>query len=227
MDEEISKIMKTHWEDWHTKERFQPKYPVDDVVRFVFTHFPRNPEERNNLKILDLGCGAGVHTVFLAKEGFQTYATDISDNGLKVAEKRLKDNNLKAVLKNASMERQPFEDDFFDGVISFGVLYYNTADNYQKAVDEIYRILKKGGRAFVFSRTINDYRFGKGEKIGENTFILNTKDTNEEGIVNFFLRREDINKIFSKFKEIVVEKAETTFCNSQKKNSNWIIEIQK
>jgi len=227
MDEGLAKVMKDRWEDSHMQERFQPKYPVDDVVRFVFTHFPRNPEERRNLKILDLGCGAGANAVFLAKEGFQTYATDISDPGLKVTEKRLKDNNLRAVVENASMEKQPFPDEYFDGVISFGVLYYNTADKYQNAVDEIHRILKKDGQAFVFTRTIDDYRFGKGEKIGDNTFVLNTADTSEVGMVNFFLKREDINRIFGKFSEIVVEKQETTFGNLQKKNSNWIIQVKK
>src|SRR3989344_8170650 len=159
MDDNLSLTMKTRWKDTHAKERFQPKYPADYVVRFLFTHFPRDFKERSNLKILDLGCGAGASTVFLAKEGFLTYATDISEPGLKVAEKRLKDNNLKATLENASMEKQPFEDEFFDGVISFGVLYYNTEDGFKKAVDEIYRTLKKGGKAFVFSRTVDDYRF--------------------------------------------------------------------
>ncbi|MBU3934946.1 class I SAM-dependent methyltransferase [Patescibacteria group bacterium] len=219
--------MKTRWEDFHTKERFQPKYPADDVVRFVFTHFPKDLKERSNLKILDLGCGAGANAVFLAKEGFQTYATDISEQGLRVTEKRLKEEDLKAILENVSMEKQPFPDDFFDGVISFGVLYYNTADNYQKAVDEIYRTLKKGGKALIFTRTIDDYRFGKGEEVGKNTFVLNTKDTNEQDMVNFFLEKKDADKIFNKFEEIIIEKTETTFCNSQKKNSNWIIQVQK
>ena len=227
MNDNLDIIMKGRWEDLHTKERFQPKYPVDDLVRFVFAHFPRDSKERSNLKILDLGCGAGASTIFSAKEGFQVYATDISEQGLKVTERRLKEANLKAMLKNAGMEKQPFENEFFDGVISFGVLYYNTADGYQKAVDEIYRILKKGAKAFIFSRTVDDYRFKKGKEVGKNTFVLNTEDTNEQDMVNFFLTREDINKIFSKFREIIVEKTETTFCNSQKKNSNWIIEVQK
>lgn len=227
MIDDISIAMKKRWEDLHSKERFQPKYPTDHLVRFVFTHFPLDPKERSQLKILDLGCGAGVGTVFLANEGFQTYATDISDNGLKVTEKRLKDNNLKAVLKNASMETQPFENDFFDGVIAFGVFSYNTMEGYQKAVDELYRVLKRRGRALVFNRTTDDYRFGKGKEMGKNTFILNTEETNEAGIVQCFLDKQDIRRIFNKFKEIIVEKTETTFSNQEKKNSDWIIKIEK
>jgi len=135
--------MKGKWNILHKKERFRPKYPSEHVVRFIFTQFPRNLKERNNLQILDLGCGAGRHTTFLAKEGFQTYATDISEEGLKVVEKRLKDEKLQAILKKANMDKQSFPDNFFDGIISFGVFYYNNLDGQQRALSELYRILKK------------------------------------------------------------------------------------
>ncbi len=227
LKDNLNVIMKKSWEDLHSYPRFQPKYPSDHVVRFVFANFPRDSKERKKIKILDLGCGAGCHTIFLAKEGFSVYATDISESGLRVVEKRLKENNLKAALKKADMEDQLFESNFFDGVISFGVFYYNTGLGYQKAVDELYRILKKGGIAFIFTRTIDDYRFGKGKKIEKNTFVLDIKDTNEKGMAMRFLSREEIRKIFKKFKEITIEKTETTFSNLKKKNSDWIIILKK
>lgn len=219
--------MKKSWENLHSHSRFQPKYPSDHVVRFVFANFPMGLKERKKIKILDLGCGAGCHTIFLSKEGFDTYATDISDQGLKVTKQRLKDNNLKAVLKNAGMENQPFKNNFFDGVISYGVFYYNNGSGYKKAVSELYRILKKGGLAFIFTRTTNDYRFKKGKKIEENTFVLDIEDTNEKGMVQHFLDNRDIENIFGKFKEVIIEKTETTFSNLKKKNSDWIIMVKK
>ena len=219
--------MKGKWNILHKKERFQPIYPSEHVVRFVFTQFPRNLKERNNLHILDLGCGAGRHTVFLAREGFQTYATDISEEGVKVTEKRLKDEKLQAILKKTNMEKQPFPDNFFDGIISFGVFYYNNLEGYQRAILESYRILKKNGVALIFTRTTDDYRCGKGDKIDKNTFVLDIEETNEKGMVMHFLDRAEINEIFNKFSEIIVEKTETTFSNSEKKNSDWIIIVRK
>jgi len=219
--------MKGKWNILHKKERFQPKYPSEHVVRFVFTQFPRNLKERSNLKILDLACGAGRHTVFLVREGFQTYATDFSDGGVKVTEKRLKDEKLQAILKKVNMDKQPFSDNFFDGIISFGVFYYNNLDGYQRAISELYRILKKDGVALIFTRTTDDYRYGKGDKIDKNTFVLDIEDTNEKGMVMHFLDRAEINGIFSKFNKIIVEKTETTFSNSEKKNSDWIIIVKK
>jgi len=227
MENKFRDDIKNKWEELHLNQRFQPKYPSEHVVRFLFTQFPLGLEERGQLKILDVGCGAGSNTVLLAREGFQAYATDISDSGLKTAERRLKEGNLKAVLKNAGMENQPFEDNFFDGVISFGVFYYGDKKAYQKAVSEMHRILKKDGQALVFSRTTDDYRFGKGKEIEKNTFELKIGDTNEKDMLLHFLDREEINEIFSAFSEILIEKTETTFCNSEKKNSDWIIKVKK
>jgi len=220
-------IMEDKWNELHLMERFQPKYPSEHVVRFVFTQFPRNLKERSNLKILDLGCGAGRHALFLAREGFQTYATDISEEGLKVVEKRLKDEKLQGTLKKGNMEKQLFSDNFFDGIISFGVFYYNNLEGYRKAVSEMYRILKKDGKALVFTRTTDDYRYGKGKQVEKNAFILDIEDTNEKGMVMDFLDRAEINEIFGKFNKIIVEKTETTFSNLEKKNSDWIIMVRK
>lgn len=227
MENNLTGITKKEWEGLHSQERFQPKYPSEHVVRFMFSQFSRDLKERGQLKILDLGCGAGVHTIFLAKEGFCVYATDISETGLAVVKKRLLENNLKAVVKNTSMESQPFEDDFFDGAISFGVFYYNNREGYQKAVDELYRVLKRGGKVFIFTRTTDDYRFGKGKEIEKNTFVLDVPETNEKNMAMHFLDKEDINKIFSKFKEVEIEKTETTFSNLKNKNSDWIIKVKK
>ena len=38
--------------------------------------------ERRMRRVLDLGCGAGRHLVFLARQGFETYGTDVDPYGL-------------------------------------------------------------------------------------------------------------------------------------------------
>jgi cyclopropane fatty-acyl-phospholipid synthase-like methyltransferase len=219
--------METKWNKLHSIERFRPKYPTDVVVRFMFTQFSRNIKDRGDLKILDMGCGAGRHTIFLAREGFQAFGTDISEQGLQVARDRFKEEGLEGTLKNSNMQKQPFPDSFFDGVISFGVLYYNDKKGFENAVLEIYRILKKDGKALVFTRTTDDYRYGKGRQIEKNSFILDIEDTDEKDMTMHFTDREEINEIFKKFGEIIVEKTETTFSNMKKKNSDWIIIVKK
>lgn len=81
--------MQTLWESLHEQERFQPLYPAESVVRFVMTQFSRDRAIRRNVRVLDLGCGAGRHTLLLAKQGFHVFSTDISPPGLQVSQKRL------------------------------------------------------------------------------------------------------------------------------------------
>lgn len=73
--------------------------------------------------ILDIGCGTGEQSLFLAKRGFQVVGVDISREMLiranESAKEKLKD-NLSLVI--ASAEALPFRDKSFDGLISiFGV----------------------------------------------------------------------------------------------------------
>jgi cyclopropane fatty-acyl-phospholipid synthase-like methyltransferase len=215
------------WNILHSYKRFRPKYPSEHVIRFIFTQFPRNYDKRNELKILDMGCGAGRHTIFLAQEGFKTYACDISEEGTRYLNEELENKKLSATVVKSDMENILFPDDFFDGIISYGVFYYNNSKGYRTAVSEMHRVLKKDGKALVFSRTTDDYRYGKGTKIEKNTFVLDVADTNEKNMKIHFLDHDEIYEMFSKFKNITVEKTETTFANMERKDSDWIIIVEE
>lgn len=47
------------------------------------------------------------------------------------------------------MTNLPYEDSLFDGIISFGVFYYTDSAGMKKAVSELYRVLKKNGKALM------------------------------------------------------------------------------
>lgn len=220
-------IMKHKWDAFHKEERTRTKYPNEEVVRFIFTQLPRNSAERRKLKILDLGCGTGTNTVFLSAEGFRVYATDISEEGIKITKKRLKDNKLKAVAKIAAMEKQPFPDNFFDAVISYGVLYHNDREGYRRSVAEMRRVLKRGGKAFIYTKSTDDYTFGKGRKIGENTFILDVEDTGEKGMMQHFLDKDGVDRVFNDFSAVSLVKTEAVSYDPKRKRSAWIINVKK
>ena len=117
---------KNHW--WYVGNR-----------AIIFSMLKKYLKQKNELKILDAGCGTGMNMIKLSKYG-KVYGIDISDEALKFC----KINGLKNV-KKASVEKIPFKDNTFDLVTSFEVLYHQNVKDYKKAIIEFHRILNKDG----------------------------------------------------------------------------------
>jgi len=218
---------KDRWENLHSQPRFLPKYPCESVVRYAFTRLAGQASERLSLKVLDLGCGGGRHTQFLAREGFSTFALDFSLVGLRQTAQRLDAEGLDASLIRADMHALPFSSESFDSVIAYGSIYYTDTSGLQRCIDEIYRVLKPDGTTFVFTRTSDDCRFGNGIALDDRTFLFDSNKTNEEGMKNCFLGMEDVYQFFGNFMSVSLDKLEATLNNGSVLNSDWLIVASK
>ncbi len=107
--------------------------------------------ETKDISILELGCGIGYQSAMLASISKSVVATDLPNEsvadhapGMDAAaklHKQLAIDNVKLI--PCSAEELPFEDDSMDMVFSSHVLEH--IPNQQKALEEIYRVLKPGG----------------------------------------------------------------------------------
>lgn len=95
-------------------------------------------------KILDYGCGTGIHLVNLAKIGREVVGIDLSKKSLEIAEKRLKNERLDGRVKVLLMdcEKLEFPDNSFDVVFDGGTFSSLDLD---KTLSEISRVLKPNG----------------------------------------------------------------------------------
>lgn len=101
------------------------------------------PNLSKKTRILDAGCGGGIFGRLLERElGPCIFGVDITKEALKLAKKR----GLK-VKKGDLEKRVPFEDEFFDLVVCRQVIEH--LFNPDSALDEFYRVLKKGGFLFI------------------------------------------------------------------------------
>ena len=91
------------------------------------------------VKLIDLGCGDGTDLVYYKKLGANIYGLDTSEELLKIAEKKLSEVKLKVGL----FENIPFEDNYFDAVLSKYAIM--TSANMEPVFKEIHRVLKPGG----------------------------------------------------------------------------------
>jgi ubiquinone/menaquinone biosynthesis C-methylase UbiE len=97
--------------------------------------------------VLEIGVGMGVDHCEFAKNGAKMTGIDITPRHIEITKKRLEFYNLKSNLIVADAVKLPFDDESFDLVYSFGVLFL-TSDICQ-AISEIYRVLKPGGEVIV------------------------------------------------------------------------------
>ncbi|HEY0831242.1 MAG TPA: class I SAM-dependent methyltransferase [Candidatus Dormibacteraeota bacterium] len=98
---------------------------------------------RTDLQILDAGCGTGLMLQELAPFG-TVEGVDISDEALQFCRKRGLDN-----VRHADVTQLPFPDEQFDVVTALDVLEH--LDDDTAAMREFRRVLKPGGRVFVFA----------------------------------------------------------------------------
>jgi len=99
--------------------------------------------------LLEIGCGIGIDTVSLADLGFrEVVGVDLTESAIQVARQRAAIEGRHTLrFEVANGEQLPFPDASFDIVYSFGVIHHTPS--IAKAIAEIHRVLRPGGRALV------------------------------------------------------------------------------
>lgn len=138
-----------------TKEFFWFK-AKNDLVNLLMDKVCK---DRKHLRILNIGAGTGDDLKDLVKFG-KIYVIDIDCKALAVI-----DNNFCFEKKIADACNLPYDDNFFDIVVSFDV--FEHIKNDKKAVSEVYRVLKNGG-ALVFTVPAFQILFSSHDKALEH-----------------------------------------------------------
>ena len=115
--------------------------------RLLWPFLDRVAEARPGAKALDLGCGTGVVTVALARRGFQVTGIDHSAEMLAIAERKLADVGLEAVLETGDVRALRFGDGEFDCVTVQGLLHH--LEEPARCLSELSRVLRPGGFFYV------------------------------------------------------------------------------
>jgi len=114
------------------------------------TELPGMLELKPGMRVLDLGCGRGLTSIFLAKEfGVQVFATDLwitaSENFARFKEAGM---DQRIIPIHADAADLPYAEEYFDAIISIDAYHY--FGRVEGFVDEkIAPLLKKGGKLAV------------------------------------------------------------------------------
>ncbi len=154
--------------EWH---KFKTT-PAKNTLEFL---------KKTSGKVLDLGSGSGRNLYKIKGSGAKLqassvfpekserkgkmYLVDFSDEMLKLAKEKSKKNNINAEFKQANLWELPYENEFFDYAICISALHcIEGKKNRENSVRELYRVLKKNGKALIGVWNIKSKRFKNSPK---------------------------------------------------------------
>jgi tellurite methyltransferase len=143
--------MKTDQKRWN--DRFGRK-------EFAFGKEP-NPFLKKHVRLLpkgkalDIASGEGRNAVFLAQHGFEVDAVDISEKGLKKAQKLARENGVKINTFLIDLDQYQIEKEQYDLIANFYFLR-------RRLIPRIKKGLKKGGKVIFETYLLEHRTLGTG-----------------------------------------------------------------
>lgn len=180
---------------------YPQQFPFSQLIEF---------DDLKDKKVLEVGCGAGGTAALFSLKGAKITAIDISERAVQLTRKRFSLYGLGGDVLLGDAENVKFGDGEFDLVWAWGVIHH-TAQT-QRAVNEIYRVLKPGGEAKVMVYHKNSFRYWvlgglyygvvKGKLLRMSLDEVNKSFT--DGYIARHFTKRDVVRAFSSFRKVRV-----------------------
>jgi len=193
---EYEPMKNGNWEKIYIEQGRVQLEVLDTVVDAADTF------EKNSCKeILDLGCGTGRHSLYLASRGFDLSVCDISETGLKITQDLLEASDYKNIKYDIQdMYHMTYKQGTFDGILCIWVQGHGYRDQVKKGIEEAYRVLKPGGLLITDFVTVEDVTYGVGDEIAPHTFLGGR--AGEEDIPHYYSTKEDLEIMFKQYAQV-------------------------
>lgn len=162
----------------------------------------------NNQRVLEIGCGMGLHASLFAKAGAKITTMDLTHRAAHLAHCRFVLSQTPTSVIQADGEVLPFPDQTFDRVWSWGVIHHSNRT--EAITKEIHRVLKKDGlfQAMVYHRCSVRYWLIGGIQHGilKGKFLqMNLAEVNQsftDGAIARHYTKKEIYQLLKNFKHI-------------------------
>jgi ubiquinone/menaquinone biosynthesis C-methylase UbiE len=169
-----------------------------------------------NQNILDAGCGTGRNLYWFIKNELSISAVDRDSDAISILRQRYPQLNERFVVAN--LENMPYDDNFFDHIISSAVLHFaNNTDHFYQLLSEHVRVLRNGGTIFI--RMTSDIGLKNAELKSMGLGVYQIPD----GSTRFLIRRGIYTKLKSKFNFTEIEPIKTTNVNDLRSMTTLVL----
>lgn len=182
------------------------------------------PYLRGRGRILEAGCGLGQWVRFFSMKDFEAVGLDNCTDAIEIARNSFPQSNF--ILGDVC--RMSFPDDYFDAVVSYGVLEH-FEEGAEEPLHEHMRVLKPGGYLIVtvpyhnrWSRIIGRYPergngdgLGRSLRSGESHRTLSERELKSAGIISclpvyekasvfrqYLMHEKDLARLFGKIPQL-------------------------
>lgn len=174
---------------------------------FLSKNIEHIKEIGGNKKALDLGCGKGDNSIFLASIGFKVKSIDNNSDITDFFKKRIAEDP--DISKKIDIEKKDFKNleflkNEYNFIFSFNSLIFLKRSERNEIIGKIKESLTPGGLIIISAFTVEDLSYQKflsnNEMIEKNTFFHNSSKT----YWNFF-EKDELKELFNGFTIIIYE----------------------
>lgn len=115
----------------------------------------RNPLPKGS-RFLELGCGAGNITLFMAKKGFEAHGIDIVPESISWAKEKIALSNTTADFRIGNVvDLKCYSDNYFDFIFDGETLHCIISSDRKRCLANVFRVLKQGGYFLAGANLVN------------------------------------------------------------------------
>jgi SAM-dependent methyltransferase len=131
------------WNEFYSDRDRKVPFFVNSPDENLVTYVKNNQISRG--KVLDIGCGAGRNSIYLAKQGYEVIGIDLSQEAIDWAEERAREEGLNITFLCKSVFDLAYESEF-DFLYDSGCLHHIYPHRRIQYINFLYKVLRPGGK---------------------------------------------------------------------------------
>ena len=160
----------------------------------LYTFLDYMNDIRIDKAILDCGVGGQFPKIALFSQfHYKLNGIEISEERLQWAKNFCKNHHIKANLIQGDMRDLPYDPEMFGFVYSYNTIFHMSKEDIRLSIEEMFRVLKKGGLLYLNLLSVDDSIYRVGEEINpgmyrqiiDNEYIEHTFFEFDEGDIFF------------------------------------------
>lgn len=199
------------------KQEREFRWPSEILVMLMKGNYIEDLDRNyKGKKVLDVGYGQGNNLYFLSTLGLDVYGVEIDDKMSESITGFIKNDLKNYHLKAGTNKNLPFEDNFFDYLISWSVIHYEKSEaDLITGINEYHRVLKPGGHLFLQTAAPEHFIWKNCSVIDKHLCRIGKEDDYRKGQILFnFGSEEAIRKFLTpNFKNIIIGRTKDNFFN--------------